>query len=793
MGVVYVSIAWLVGLGLAVHSNGVLWPWLLVAGISLFGILFIPRNPQVRLAFFALLAFSLGATRYIRALPELANPGHIAYFNNKGQLVLTGVVSSEPVIHDQTTDIRLRAEKIQLPGEEARGVMGTVFLRTNRYPELKYGDRLAVEGELVPPSDDLLTGWREYLAHQHIYSEINAQSTVVVEKNQGSWLYRAIYEMKDKARLTIRSILPDPQAALLTGILLGDDSGLPAALEEQFRITGMTHIIAISGFNIAILAGLLLAFGKPLLGHRRSAWFVMLGIAVYTVLVGADAAVLRAAIMASLLVISTRLLGRPTYAPASLFTAALVMTMVNPFILWDIGFQLSFAATLGLMIFVGPWGRWLQRQIKWLDDRQRLPWLRRMVSEVILATLAALLLTMPLIVYHFGRLSLISPLANLFILPAQPGVMIWGGLATLVGMVFPVLGQVLAWIAWLFLNYTISLVRFFSGLSAASIPVTISPLAVVTIYLVIFGLVWFRKPGTKLRALVENYLIQDLKPGIVLALVSAVAALVLGWAWTQPDGDLHITFFDVGQGDAILIETPAGRRILVDGGAFPTLLNDHLGRQIPFWNRKIDVVVATHPDGDHIAGLPGLFDHYDVDQIFTNGQLDGGETYQALLEIADKDGTVHHEVIAGEVIQLEDGVRLEVLNPGDWIGEAGESLDNNKSVAMRLVYGRFSLLLTGDAGWEAERALLTSGQDLTAVVYKAGHHGANSSSSAVFLERVKPAYIIVSAGEGNRYGHPGEEFLNRAANVGAAVLRTDELGTIEVVSDGHMLSWKSAG
>jgi competence protein ComEC len=240
--------------------------------------------------------------------------------------------------------------------------------------------------------------------------------------NEGSPIYRAIYAIKDRARATIQRALPDPQAALLTGILLGDDSGLPPELEEQFRTTGMTHIIAISGFNIAILTGLLLAASRPLFGLRWSAWFVLLGIALYTVLVGADAAVVRAAIMGALFVIATRLLGRPTFAPAGLFTAALVMTLVNPFIPWDVGFQLSFVATLGLMLYVGPWSQWTQNNLRRFADPETASRLTRSISEVILATMAAMLLTLPLILYHFERLSLISPIANLFILPAQPGV-----------------------------------------------------------------------------------------------------------------------------------------------------------------------------------------------------------------------------------------------------------------------------------------------------------------------------------------------------------------------------------
>jgi competence protein ComEC len=161
----------------------------------------------------------------------------------------------------------------------------------------------------------------------------------------------------------------------------------------------------IYGFNIAILAGVLLAVSKPFLGHRRSAWFDLAGIALYTVLVGADAAVVRAAIMGALFVIAARLMGRPTFAPAGLFTAAISMTLANPFSLWDVGFQLSFAATLGLMLFVGPWGQWAETRLQTSLGSDKARKLTRLLSEVVFATLAAMLFILPIILFCFGQLS----------------------------------------------------------------------------------------------------------------------------------------------------------------------------------------------------------------------------------------------------------------------------------------------------------------------------------------------------------------------------------------------------
>ncbi|MGB3715934.1 MAG: ComEC/Rec2 family competence protein, partial [Candidatus Promineifilaceae bacterium] len=468
-------------------------------------------------------------------------------------------------------------------------------------------------------------------------------------------------------------------------------------------------------------------------------------------------------------------------------------TLANPNILWDVGFQLSFAATLGLMIYIDPWKRWVDTGAKRIISPALAKRFIRYFGDIFIATLAAMLLTMPLLIYHFQQLSEVSSLANFFVFPAQPGVMSWGIIATVTGMVFPALGKVLAWLVWPFLTYTISGARFFAGLPAASIPVSLSAAGLLAIYALIFGLTWLGWKGRDGRAEVFGRMRGGWVRRTALTASAIIAVMAVAWALSQPDGKLHVSFLDVGQGDATLIQTPSGRYILIDGGLYPRVLNDHLGREIPFWDRDIDLVIATHPDDDHVAGLPGVLDRYEVGQLITNGQAAQEESYQALMDIATENAVPIHQARAGEIIELGDGLRLEILNPPSPQSQAPSlGHDNDQSVALRLVYGDFSLMLTGDAGDAAERDMLASSRPLSAVVYKAGHHGAKSSSGEPFLRAINPQYVIVSAGEGNNYGHPHDEVLERASDVGAAVMRTDELGTIEVITDGEQLWWEAS-
>jgi competence protein ComEC len=199
------------------------------------------------------------------------------------------------------------------------------------------------------------------------------------------------------------------------------------------------------------------------------------------------------------------------------------------------------------------------------------------------------------------------------------------------------------------------------------------------------------------------------------------------------------------------------------------------------------MVVATHPDADHVSGLVELFERYAVGELMTDGEGVGASPiYDALLLAAEEDHTPIQRAVAGEVVDFGDGVRLEILHPGAVLDEENR---NDNSVSFRLVYGEFTLLLTGDAEEKAEAEMLANGRPLQSLIFKAGHHGSRTSSTARFLAAVRPSIIIVSAGDDNRFGHPHPEMLQRVQDAGAVVLRTDELGTIEVTTDGEQMWW----
>lgn len=791
MLLIYLTLSWFLGIWVASQSE-IGWPMWAGLGLASLGMALLARRrplpPPLPLVLACLAVAALGASRYRLAQPTF-DAQHIAYYNDQANMTVVGVVAEEPDVRDRFVNLRVAVQQVQLADGTAVDVSGVVQMQTFRYPIIGYGSQISATGKLETPPEQEEFSYKAYLARQGVHSLMSMPRTAVLAEGQGSLFYHALFALKQKAQITIQQLLPSPQADLLVGILLGNDNGMPPDLSEDFRTTGMTHIIAISGFNIAVLIAILVSFAEPMLGRRGAAVFAVVGIGLYTILVGAEASVVRAAIMGTIYLGTQRWLGRPNFAFASLFAAGGLMTLANPFTLWDVGFQLSFMATLSLMVYADPLTRWAERQLLRVVSRQRMQQLMGLLSEAVIITLAAQILTLPLMIGYFEQLSLISLLSNAVILPVQPAVMSWGGLATLAGMVWSPLGQLLAWMVWLPLTYTIIFVEAFAAVPHAAVPFAVGWPAMLLVYGLLTAVTWLARQEKSQRVQWWTAVRQNLNQRLALGGSLILACLTISWGSSQPDGRLHIAFLDVGQGDAIFIQTPTGRQILVDGGMYPSRLKQKLGQQMPFWDRHLDVVVATHPDADHVAGLVDLFTRYEVGLLVTNGaEMGESSLYDALLQAAEAQQTPMHRAVAGEVIYIEDGVTLEIVHPGQQLDVDNR---NNNSVSFRLVYGRFTALLTGDVEETGEAEILRRDYPLQAFLFKAGHHGAETSSTVPFLAAIRPSVVVVSSGVENRFGHPTPGMLQRAADVGALVLRTDQLGTIELATDGEQMWWQA--
>jgi competence protein ComEC len=367
--------------------------------------------------------------------------------------------------------------------------------------------------------------------------------------------------------------------------------------------------------------------------------------------------------------------------------------------------------------------------------------------------------------------------------------MIVGGLAMLAGMIWLPLGQLLGWLVWLPLAWTVWIVEQTARLPLASLDLGRFPFWLLAlIYAALAAWVWWlNQPGQEKESRPHWALpsLGSFQTRLWLGGASVTGLLIWLAVFTLPDGRLHIAFLDIGQGDAILVTLPDGRQMLIDGGPSATALNWRLGQEMPFWDRTLELVVNTHPDADHLAGLPSLLDRYWVEQIIVTDVEGESELYRewetelAEAQIAPTIGQ------AGTQLDLGQGVIATLLSPGPVIEGIEEA--NNHSIVMHLQFGQVSFLLTGDIEEPVEGRLVRAGLPLSATVLKSPHHGSKTSSTDAFLEVVNPRLVVISVGQDNKFGHPVPEILERYAEHGFTVLRTDQQGTVELTTDGQRL------
>lgn len=730
------------------------------------------HRPARRAAALAI-GLALGALRFSAAQVEIT-AGHVAAYRDRGTVVIEGVVVSEPDRRTTDTRLRVRVESLASATMAPREVQGRLLVYVPRYPDIHYGDRIRVTGPLERPPVYEDFSFEAYLAREGIFSLLRSTGATVVASHQGNPILDHLLQFKEHAHRTLQSLLPEPQGALLAGILLGIEQGIPQALREAFEVTGTSHIVAISGFNLTMVAALVSQLARKLLQRRGALLAALLGIWAYVLLVGAHASVFRAGVMSSLLVLGQQE-QRRTHGPTSLAAAVVVLSLANPFVLWDAGFQLSVTATLGMMLYVPRLTTWVTALLERLMSRDLAERIVGAVGDISIVTFAAQLFTLGITISNFRAIPLVAPLTNFLILPAQPFIMVFGGLAVGAGMVFWPLGRMLAWIAWAFLAYTTEIVELTAALPHASIPLAPVPPVLIWGYYLLLAVATLLISGNGLR------LVARLKGwfGVLKALGRtaqyllaagiAVVVLVIAALVTRPDGKLHVVFLDTGQGDAVYIRAPGGQQALIDGGADARQTLAELGRQMPFWDRSLDLVILTSPDDDRIGGLVSVLERYEVAFVGHSPEVREGSTYThwvALLEQRPPGTT--GALQGGDVWQLGPDVALRVLWPPR--GQPGP-------LVLELDYGTTRMLLMGDTTTVVEAALVEAyGPSLRSRVLQLPRQGVKTCCSVALLQAVAPEVAVV---QGNRL-----DAITQAKLRDIPLYRTADRSTVEIISDG---------
>ncbi|MCA9885537.1 MAG: ComEC/Rec2 family competence protein [Anaerolineae bacterium] len=774
MRLIYIVFGWITGIliAAAIPTLPAIF-WLISITVTAFVTVLMWRH-RYRLMWLVLLAVALGGYR-MQLVPR---PGTVAYFNDGLQAVqVEGLVVGEPRFRDNRTDMRVEAESL-FNGQNTFRVTGLLLATVDGRFDIAYGDRVRLSGYLSTPARYDTFSYADYLARSSVFSVMQDARLEIVGHGEGASLLSAILTLKDTARLRIDAALPDPSAALLKGILLGDESGIDPQLRDDFSIAGASHVIAISGFNMVIVSGIVMQLMGQLTSRRWLAGTLgILVLVAYTIFVGANAAVVRAALMSSLLIIAP-LLRRKTYVPASLAFVILLMTVINPLTVWDIGFQLSAAAVLGLALFADPLQTRFDSLVGRIFPSNAATLLARTLRDPLIVTLAVQITTLPITILYFQQISLVMFIVNLLIVPVQTALLIIGGLALIIALVAPIIALPFFWICGLLLGWTIGIVRLFANWPGAALPLYVDPRLIVGYFFIVVGgaLIVSAKPlwSVRLAAFLRRRIVLNtLIWGSLGAICLMVAVMI-----SRPDGRFHLWMLDVGHSNAILMQTPSGAQILVDGGSQPSRLLTALGDRMPFYDREIELLVVSHPDGNDIGALPSVMRRYQVGAILTNGHPIVTEVQQEIVDLAGDVPVV--PAVAGYTVSFADGVLIEVLHPSQ-PPQAGD-LYNDDSLVLRLSYNELSLLLTNDISAPGQGVLLERGQWPAAAVMIVPNHARIGAIADDFLEAVNPQLALMQIERANRWGDPDGGSLAQLEDI--PLYSTDSFGPIHLISDG---------
>ena len=743
-------------------------------GLGLLLVVLLTRHPKslfhLPLSTFYLIFIFFGAAWYQFRQPNI-DAFHIAFYNDRDyEMLVTGTLSEPPDYRDTYTNLRLKVEAVD-SGSGDLPVSGLLLVRVPQNQTYEYGQRVRVRGDLKTPPEDEEFSYRDYLARDGVYSYMTKSEITTLPGNGGSAVRIAVYKLKDRMLQNTYRLFNDPEASLLAGILLGVDTGLTKDLQNAFKNTGTAHIIAISGFNIAIIAGIFFSMFKNIFGERLGAVFAILAIAFYTFLVGADAAVVRAALMGSISLLA-RQLGRRNAGMNALAIVALVMAVINPLVLWDVGFQLSFFATLGLILYAEPFSNFTGNLISKITRNDNST-LTRIINDNVILTFAAQLTTIPIMAYHFKRISLISFIANPFILFVQPAVMIIGGLAVSVSLILQPLGQLIAWFAWPFSAYTIRMVELFNKVPHGTIHLGDSSLWIVSgFYIALFSVTlnwprikeWFNSLAGSLRTVALT---------ATLAIMFACTVVIWRSTATAGDGQLHITFLEVGSADAILIQTPEGRNVLINGGPSTSELSDELGRRLPFFSRKLDWLIIASTQEEQLAALPRVMERYPPDNVLWSGNIQASFSAQTLDKLFAERGIPVSRAEAGQKLELGGGAFIEIQAAGP------------KGSVLLIEYKNFRALLPIGIGVDTLEALEFGSEIGKVDVLLLTDSGYAPSNPPEMIQNVNPQLVVLDVAAGDENGLPAQEVLDELD--GYSFLRTDRNGWISVVTNGDTM------
>ncbi|MCX7982127.1 MAG: DNA internalization-related competence protein ComEC/Rec2 [Syntrophales bacterium] len=790
-------LALMAGIMLAEYVEVSLFPILVILAIVyLFILLTLKHHALITITLVWMSFFLLGFSHMRLITQPPRDENHIFYHLNGQMDTYEGVILDVSQRPDEGSLLTVALYRRYGPSSY-RSTHGRVLLSVLTNQQFTYGDVIRFETRLKEPRSFKNPGtfnYAKYLRYRGIWARgtINRPSALcIIRSGYGTPFFKPFNTYREKLRDLIATQAPFPASSVIQACILGLQKGIPSDIMEKFNRTGTSHIIAISGFNMAIVAGFaalvtrfILSIYPPMLLRINlqiaSVLTASLFVIFFTFLAGAGISVVRATITI-LVFMFALILGRVREADNTMALAAVLILLFSPYLLFDLSFQLSFSAVCSL-IYLTP------KLMALLPPREANNYFFQKLVSIFygffVTTLSATAGTLPILLFHFHRLSPLVLLSNLLVVPILGFLVI--PLSMLIIIVTPLsttLASLIISITAQLVNLAIYIVDFLSHLPYSSLLLPRVGLVQIVLYIALVA-IFVSALGTKHRL--------SLKLGFGLLLTLLLLISVMLPIENNRPKYLEVTVLDVGQGQSVFLHLPTGEKVLIDGGGFFDTRFD-VGKNVitPFLLYRgathLSRIIISHPHPDHIGGLVYVVKNLSVGEIWVNKDTLQSHYAQSFMEEVKNRRIPVRVVSAGFCHKSEDGTKWEILHPPSNIDPSILKNENDRSIVLRLVYGQTSFLFPGDISETAERLLVWRHRSLSSNVLIVPHHGSRHSCSIDFIKTVKPLYACVSGGQDSRK-LPHTDVIQRFQKERVPLYRTDLHGAVTFTSDGQKIS-----
>jgi len=664
-----------------------------------------------------------------------------------------------------------------------------VFIQVNKKSnQLEYGDKVLINGEYVKPSNQRNYGGYDdsrYLKTLKVVGRVKANKIEVLAKKQQNIILQFGNTISCKIEEKIDVNFKEENAAILKGLLLGNTADIEDDVKEDFQVSNISHVLAISGMHVGyIILGIKMLLQK-LLGKRKTKIITIVILIFYSFITGFSASITRAVIMSSI-ALGAGIVYRKNDIWNTISISLLGILIYNPFLILNVGLQLSYIGTIGIILFS-------KIVLKFFSNTKIK--INEKVKEILSVTLSAQIMILPIMIYHFNKIGIYFLITNLLVSLIIGPIIILGFFYIIISFIFnPIANiiKILLNIGLIFLDF----ISKFSKLPFAGIYLPTPNIFMIIFYIIvvligryIFSIYNLKKLTTthiRVKNLIAlfRYKFKENKKKckkIILTLIVIIISI------NFIPKDLKIYFVDVGQGDCTFIITPNNKTILIDGGGSISDSFD-VGKKtlIPYLLDRgytsLDYIMISHFDQDHVGGILTVLEEIKVKNVIISKQGEESKQYSKFLDIVKQKKINVIVVERGNRVKIEDSIYFDILWPQK--EQIKENILNNNSIVTKLHYGGFSMLFTGDIEKEAEEIILKKKTNLKSDILKVAHHGSNSSSTQDFIKAVNPNIALIGVGQNNNFGHPNSEVLNRLKQLGVKIFRTNEDGEINFVING---------